>query len=154
MKIAKQKKYVEEEIFIAEDGTSFNSKKECIEHEKDMHLRSFGVDIENIRINNLDGKYPLDTEGFGVSSGNEFSWYKIRNKNELDFLCEYYNYDYREYPDTYPEIYCVETAGEYDHYLYSLSKMKRDTIAFWDMLGFEVAFKKSNNVMVHKDLLI
>ena len=130
------------DVFIAEDGISFNTESECKEYERNTMMQP----VSKLHINKLDGWIPL-TDGM-TSDGNEFYWYKVKNKEEFDILNMYYEGNVDE-PKTYPEILCLEITEyyvsgrrEWDVYTYKFSHIQKSIVDFMKEFGYKVKFEK------------
>ena len=101
-----------------------------------------------MRIKDLDGKYPIDDNALPCVD-NLFTWYKVDTIDDFKALDNAYD-NKIEAPEVYPEIICVETAGneeyEGDVYTYHLSVMKASTEWFWSRLGYKVTLEKEKRL--------
>ena len=137
------------DVFVAEDGTTFDTARECVNYEKKRKQQSFIEEAEKLRIEKLDGVIPVtDIEH---REDNKYFWYTVRNKDDLDLIakaCGYHNFDEASPMEiNCPEILCVETldyAEEYEGeiYCYTLSSIMGNIEEFMDELGYKVKFEK------------
>lgn len=137
------------EVFVAEDGVVFDTAKECVDYEKKRKRWIFIEEAEKLRIGKLDGIMPVtDIEH---REDNKYSWYTIRNKDDLDLIakaCGYHNFDEASPMEiNCPEILCVETldyAEEYEGeiYCYTLSSIMENIKEFMEEFGYKVEFEK------------
>lgn len=146
-KYVKQLVEEEREIYVADDGKEFKTKRECISYEKNLEKERKIEAAERLRISDLDEFVPLSTDGL-VNENNTFRWYKVKNEEEFNILNRAYLNNLQ--PDNYPEIICVETVGiePYmdDAYDYHTSRMMENTKNFWEKLGYKVAFEKEREI--------
>ena len=131
----------EYEVFIADDGTSFSTKSECIEYERNIKRKP----ISKLRIEKLDGLVPL-TDGMTCDS-NEFYWYKVKNEDDFNTLDSYYEGKVCE-PKAYPNILCLEVSEWYvndnlnfDVYSYELTDIMDSIKEFMDKFGYKTEFE-------------
>lgn len=141
-KYVKQLVEEEREIYVADDGKEFKTKRECISYEKNLEKEREIKAAERLRISDLDEFVPLSTDG-SVNGDNMFRWYKVKNEEEFNILNMEYSNNLQ--PDNYPETICVETVGHIA-YDYHLSRMMEDTKNFWEKLGYEVTFEKEREI--------
>lgn len=146
-KYVKQLVEEEREIYVADDGKEFTTKKECISYEKNLLKESKIEAAEKLRISDLDEFIPLSTDGL-VNGDNTFRWYKVRSEEEFNILDRAYSNNLQ--PDNYPEIICVETVGHIpymdDAYDYHVGRMMENTEKFWKKLGYKVTFEKEREI--------
>ena len=150
MEIKKEKKLIEElvTIYVATDGEEFDTERDCWKHEWRLKRKSVIAKAELLRIKDLDGKYPIDDNALPCVD-NLFTWYKVDTIDDFKALDNAYD-NKIEAPEVYPEIICVETAGneeyEGDVYTYHLSVMKASTEWFWSRLGYKVTLEKEKRL--------
>lgn len=146
MKTKIKKKFIEEEtrVYVAEDGTEFETEKACRDYE-DKILHPVNIkQAEKLRIKYLDGVIPLSNSGL-TDENNTFRWYKVENKEDASILNDAYRIKFK--PSlVYPEIICIETAGyepyKDDAYAYHVTNLKEITENFWKKLGYRVVIEK------------
>lgn len=146
MEIKIRKKFIEEEIklYVAEDGTEFETKKACRNYE-DMILHPANIkQAEKLRIKYLDEVIPLSDSGL-TDENNTFRWYNVENEEDASILNDAYRIKFK--PSlVYPEIICIETAGyepyKDDAYAYHVTNLKGITENFWKKLGYRVVIEK------------
>lgn len=135
----------EVEVYIADDGKMFYSKSECEKHESDFKRKAVIGKANQLRITELDGVIPLDTEG---GTGNErcWTWFKLESIEDWFALEDTFRTRiYGDYPEKFPCIVCIEAEfEEYGDcpYVYSLDEMLVETKGFWHRFGYEVELKK------------
>lgn len=140
----RETKEVFTEIFIADDGTEFKNESDCERYEYGLNLKELEEKIEILELKKLKDTIPLDTYGSSITEGNEFRWFKVTNKNDVDVILRWCGKG-RNYipPEQYPDIVCVEDDG-YGKYPMLLSEMKQETINFWKKFGLKVNFEEVN----------
>lgn len=113
MRIEKREKTVYEEIYIADDGTQFDTERHCLNYEKEIKMQKNENNAEKLRVHELDDLMPLiDTETY---EDHEYVWYKLESEKDFNTLKEAFEYS-KDFtvPDGYPTFYCVESFG-YDN---------------------------------------
>lgn len=145
MRIEKREKKVYEEIYIADDGTQFDTKRHCLEYEKEIEMCKKAKDAEKLRIRELDDVIPLiDVE---IYENREYVWYKLENEKDFNTLKEAFEYS-KDFtvPDGYPTLYCVESFG-YDNiyeddntWTCTLNECKDAAVEFWERFGYKLTF--------------
>lgn len=143
MKVETRKEMIEMEIkkYIANDGTEFKSKIDCLRYEERQKRKEEIEAAEKLRIEDLDEQIPLYCGE--MSENNTFRWYRVENDAEFDVLnnaCR--NELVCARPSVYPEIICVETVGyeayEDDVYSYNMEDIKAATKEFFEKFGYRV----------------
>lgn len=138
-----ERRYVDEEMFVANDGTRFNSERDCVLHETKLEKEKMSAAVEKLEIKNMRDFCPIDTQGYGINENSDFTWYKVENYTEHKLLMNYYDREQFLQAEKYPEVFCVEVIDGYDSYIYSVSEMKKNTIDFWKRLEMNVIFDES-----------
>lgn len=157
MKIEKREKTVYEEIYIADDGTQFDTKRHCLEYEKEIKMRKKANDAEKLRIYKLNDVIPLiDVE---TCENRKYAWYKLESEKDFNTLKEAFEYS-KDFtiPDGYPTLYCVESFGYDNIYVESLgygniykddnvwtctlNECKDAAVEFWERFGYKLTFEK------------
>lgn len=132
--------------YISEDGIRFKDKKECIAHETRLHQENIRNISPSIQIPEWDEMIPLSFDG-SVNGDNTFRWYRLHNEEDFQILNAAYHKQLNV-PRKYPEIICVETCGfdAYEDYpsTYDMTTCLEKTKAFWEKLGYHVAFTKGD----------
>ena len=99
---------------------------------------------EKLRIKELDEHIPLGNDGL-INENNIFRWYRVQNKRDYYVLNTAYGNAIRK-PSVYPEIICVETAGQEayqgDAYGYHLADCRKITEDFWKQMGYKCTIEK------------
>lgn len=131
-------------VYIADDGTEFNTKAECWEYEVQNKRKAQIEKAKKLRITELDDVMPLVDEEMYIN--DTYIWYKLTNENDFKIVAEAYDgsRNFTE-PLKYPSIMCVESQiGEYygDTYNYLLSDCKLATECFWKQMGYKVTIEK------------
>ena len=139
MRIEKREKKVYEEIYIADDGTQFDTKRHCLEYEKEIEMCKKAKSAEKLRIRELDDMMPLiNVETY---ENHEYVWYKLKNEKDFNTLKEAFEYS-KDFtvPDGYPTLYCVESFG-YDNiyeddntWTCTIDECKDAAVKFWENL--------------------
>lgn len=151
MRIEKREKKVYEEIYIADDGTQFDTKRHCLEYEKEIEMCKKAKDAEKLRIRELDDVIPLiDVE---IYENREYVWYKLENEKDFNILKEAFEYSIVfTVPDCYPILYCVESFG-YDNiyeddntWTCTINECKDAAVEFWGKFGYKLTFKKVGDI--------
>lgn len=148
MKIRTEVKMVKKEIkiYVADDGTEFNSNVECAKYEAELKREKLLEAAKSLEIEDLDNELPINTDGL-PNENNYFTWYKIKDAEDFEIVDNLYNNSLQTL-DSYPEIICVETDN-WDNdsaWMVKLTDCKRDTEDFWLHLGYEVTFKKIKEI--------
>lgn len=99
---------VEKEFFIAEDGTEFEQRWDCINYER-TQARKEGEgflitkpEVEGRR--NIDGgEYPED---------RGYYWYFVRNEADAEILNRIFNPDYDDFVNYIGKWVCVEESDD------------------------------------------
>ena len=146
MEIKRTKRLVEieDEVFIAEDGTEFASLKDCQKYEDELQTKKTLSEAEKLEIKELEDTAPLDTDAQYIEECHCFAWYKVNNAEELGIIAEAYTNDSLRDLKSFPETICIEYDDNYrsDSYMFLLSDMRESTINFWKKHGFAVEFKE------------
>ena len=141
---------VQKEIYIAEDGTEFDTKQKCSSYEFRKKKEKLIEATEKLRIEDLDEVIPLvDSE---ISENNMFRWYKVNNKDDYEVLkkaCVGCYTNLTKEPKNYPEIICLEMC-DYEEfrgciYDYTLSECKTTTENFWKNFGYKVTIERNDS---------
>lgn len=144
MKKKTKSRMIEEkyEVFVAEDGTTFDTASECVEYERNIRMQP----VSKIHIEKLDGLVPL-TDGM-TCDGNEFYWYKVNDEDDFNTLNAYYEGKVDE-PKEYPNILCLEVNECYidgylmfDVYSYELTDIMESIKEFMEEFRYKVKFEK------------
>jgi hypothetical protein len=133
--------------YIADDGTEFEYKSDCETYERNLSLKKYIKQADDMRIKELDDVLPLDCNGM-VEENSYFYWFSLNSKKDFDIVRKAYDNATLPVPKEYPTILCVESNSyhteEYndDCYGYLLENIMADTKKFWKKLGYEVSFTK------------
>lgn len=133
--------------YIADDGTEFEYKSDCETYERNLSLKKYIKQADDMRIKELDDVLPLDCNGM-VEENNNFRWFVLDNKVDYDIVRKAYADASLPIPKEYPTIICIESSSYYteeyndDCYGYLLENIMVDTKEFWGKLGYEVSFTK------------
>ena len=151
MRIEKRERTVYEEIYIADDGTQFDTERHCLNYEKEIKMQKNENNAEKLRVHELDDLMPLiDTETY---EDHEYVWYKLESEKDFNTLKEAFEYS-KDFtvPDGYPTFYCVESFG-YDNiyandnaWTCTLNECKDAAVEFWERFGYKLTFKKVGDV--------
>lgn len=144
MKKETKSRMIEEkyEVFVAEDGTTFDTASECVEYERNIRMQP----VSKLHIEKLDGLVPL-TDGM-TCDGNEFYWYKVNDEDDFNTLNEYYEGKIDE-PREYPNLLCLEVNECYidgllmfDVWSYELTDIMDSIKEFMEEFRYKVKFEK------------
>ena len=133
--------------YIADDGTEFTHKDDCETYERNLCLKEYIKQADNMRIKELDDTLPLDCKAI-VGEYNNFRWFPLNNKEDYNIVLKAYADGSLPVPKEYPTILCVESSSYYteeynsdcDGYL--LEDLMADTKEFWEKLGYKVEITK------------
>jgi hypothetical protein len=128
--------------YETEDGQCFGSEALASNHEYKLKRQKARERIEEHRIVELDGVYPLVTD-CTVCEVNEFYWYKINSQREMQDLIDAYSLcDNIADEIKTPSMVCVEVDSYCgDGYFYYLDKIKKDVEDFWKKMGYNIKFE-------------
>lgn len=140
-------------VYVAEDGTEFETVMDCEKHESNKRREKLIEEAKKLRLE--ASICPLDTNGSEINDNNYFSWYEIKDRKDYLALARVFPEQLRENYElpSYPDIMCVETSyygegDEYsetaDRYISYLSAMKNDCVKFWEKFGYECTLTKKN----------
>ena len=133
--------------YIADDGTEFEYKSDCETYERNLSLKKYIEQANNMRIKELDDVIPLDCNGMAEENSN-FRWFPLNNKGDYNIVLKAYADGSLPIPKEYPTILCVESSSYYeeeyneDCYGYLLENIMADTKKFWEKLGYKVEITK------------
>lgn len=99
------------DVFVAEDGTTFNDESECAEYERNVKMQL----VSKFHIEKFDGLVPL-TDGM-TCDGNEFYWYKVNDEDDFNTLNAYYEVieiQAEDEDDAYEKVDTMINDGEID----------------------------------------
>lgn len=140
MKILKENRTVrqEVEIYQAFDGKKFDKREECEEYEE--KAQKLKTRLHKMRIDELEGMMPCDGDEHYESS--DYSWYKVNNADEVEFLNDYYNlsYTYTIKESDAPDIICIEKGSDDDNWAYPLKKSREYVKSLFEGLNIQVTF--------------
>ena len=144
MEVRTEKRLVEvfDTTYVANDGTEFKFKGDCLEYENRLVTNELKEKVDKLRLVDLDDTYPIDADGQYISDGKCYTWYQVCDEEDYNILNTLYKNEISK-PTNLPEIICIETDGDdyYDAWDYHLSDMELSTKAFWKNFGYEVEFK-------------
>ncbi len=131
-------------VYIADDGTEFNTEAECWDYEVENENKSKIEKAEKLRIIELDNVMPLINKE--LYEDHTYIWYKLTNENDFRSVNEAYldGWNFAK-PLKYPSIMCVKSdTGDYygNAYNYLLSDCKQATEKFWKQMGYKVTIEK------------
>ena len=98
MEIKIKKRFIEEDtkVYIAEDGTGFETERACRNYEdKILHPANI-KQAEKLRIKYLDEVIPLSDSGL-TDENNAFRWYKVENEENASILNDVYRTKFRPF---------------------------------------------------------
>ena len=134
-----KKVYVDQNVYIADDGTEFTNKRECEYYEK--HKMELQKAWEKVKDLTALGDYP-PCDGGDNSQHRYYRWFKISNQRELDLLTIACGDGSIYEVKRFPEFICVESedpARFTDGYWTYLSQCKEYVRELFEGLGFSVA---------------
>lgn len=127
------------DVFVAEDGTTFDDESECAEYERNVKMQP----VSKLHIEKFDGLVPL-TDGM-TCDGNEFYWYKVNDEDDFNTLNEYYEGKI----DEPREYLCLEVNECYidgllmfDVWSYELTDIMGSIKEFMEEFRYKVKFEK------------
>ena len=129
----------EKEIYIANDGTEFDTKWKCQKYEEEIEAKARIESIRDLKIE-FEG-LPLNDDGC-YSDTSTYRWYKVCNEEELDKVNE--AFDDLAIVSQFPSFICVEMVDDYytgDTYIISLEQIISMTQNFFKHFGMEVEIK-------------
>lgn len=142
MRIRYETKTEEVKVYVADDGMEFYTREECDIYEFNKGKKKFKELTDKLRIKELNGTIPLNDDGL-PNDMNDFRWYKIKDKQDFDFLKRTYNCNFDE-PSSYPDIICVEVdkCFPYDSCCnYNMTDINKTVSDFYKKLGYRVIFE-------------
>ena len=130
-------------VYIAEDGTQFDSKWKCQKYEEEVRFENAQAAIEKYHIEDLDNKTPISDSG-DTCDTYEYLWYRVPDAAAEAEISNCYkeamsNIKIKEYP----EVIAIEDPGVDAEYAFTLSDMKELTESFFNELGIKVTFQGS-----------
>lgn len=133
-------------VYIADDGTEFNTEAECWDYEVEYGNKPKIEKAEKLRIIELDNVMPLIDEE--LNEEHTYIWYKLTNEDDFRSVNEVYSDGWNfAKPLKYPSIMCVksDTRDYYGNaYCYLLSDCKQATEKFWKQMGYKVTIEKED----------
>lgn len=103
---------VKVESYIADDGKEFTNKSDCVWYEETLEKRLLEQKIGSIE--------KLSSEPPFVDSEHCWNWYFVKNQDDVNVICDYYN-TLSEYNNdlgfseiTFPRWICVEVGYDKD----------------------------------------
>lgn len=135
MRIENRTKTIIAAVYVANDGTEFESKVECLEYEE-QSAECWRREIEHLRIVDAEGYLPYNEY---TSEDNNYNWYHLYNGEEKKKVEKAFGIKF-ECAD-YPNIICVEEVGN-DVYYYLMSQQIYNLNRWLNKLGYEVVRKK------------
>lgn len=140
MEILKEYRVIrrEIEVFQASDGKKFDNREECEEYEKKLQENS--ERLNEMCVDELEGMMPCDGDEHYESS--DYSWYKVNNTAEVEFLNDYFNLN-SAYPieeSDVPDIICIEKGSDDDNWAFPLKKSREYVRSLFEELGIHVTF--------------
>ena len=132
-------------VYIANDGTKFNTEQECLDYERQKdNLIELS---KKLQIEELDYLMPLIDEE--TRESHAYMWYKIENTKDFKILAELFKEHGSNIQELtkYPEIMCIDAYNDYYPYndyacSFTLSDCKQATEKFWEQMGYKVTIEK------------
>lgn len=126
--------------YVADDGTEFETERECRQYEGAQKFQKDMEKVNRLRIYNYDDHIPLHADAC-YSDCSVYRWYKVNNEEELAEVEEAYGEPTKI--KQFPTIVCMEREDE-DYigqpYSIDLETIKKNTIDFFEGLGIKVEF--------------
>lgn len=135
--MVEETKIVRKEIYIANDGTEFETMGMCIDYEQSLLDKK----INSIRhCDELGGFAPFSGEE--CSDSNTYRWFYPTSKDEIDLLNERYPENAIDY-DNVGEWICIEESYDRDFsYSTTLTKCIRYAEKVLGKLGYKMTVEK------------
>ena len=129
-------------VYIAEDGTVFDSKWKCQKHEEEIQYEYAQAAIEKYHIEDLNNKTPISDSG-DTCDTNEYMWYRVPDAEAETKIRNCYKEAMSGISiKSYPEIIAIEDPGIDASYAFTLSDMEELTKNFFNELGVKTTFEK------------
>lgn len=140
MKKVNKKVTFDVEVFVAEDGREFETKRDCESYESTLKKESQKRKLREIKTcEELNDYSPLD--GGEYYENHCYKWYFVETKEQLDLILSFYNIkplvplslnqwvciDY-EYSENYYDYYawCTPISSSLDRIQFQLEKLGYD----------------------------
>lgn len=131
---------VTRKIYIADDGTEFSDRAECVKYEQEIY-QPLADAVEALRINELSGAMPIGTD----EDCAEYEWYQIESQAQMELLREFYHDQSLGKHIRFPDIVCIQFNLEYAYATeYSLQNLLEYTRDFWNRFDYSVTLQPKN----------
>ena len=136
--IKRTKEVIYETVYQANDGTVFESKDECLTYESGRN--EISKEIDKMRV--FKNKAP-----FYFASWDEYEWYKVKNKEDIELLKERMDYgeDRIKNITSFPEYAClsVDDDGRSEYYA-TLTEIIAEFKGFMEDFGYKTIIIKEH----------
>lgn len=123
-------------IYIASDGKEFNCKEICRNYEKSLVVKNLMKTANDFRIVEMEDWLPICYSPYSEYDST-FQWYRVRSNEDVDLLAKIYDETF-PYPESYPELICVENYCSGDEiFSYTGTDMIRSVKSFFESAGYE-----------------
>lgn len=132
---------VTREVYIADDGTIFTDRAECVEYEQEIY-QPLADSVDDIRIDKLTGLLPIHVD----DENDEYEWYKVDTEEHLNLLRKFYQDNDLGICIQFPDIVCIRSCPSFGYVEdYSLSDLMAITREFWEKFDYAVTFQSETN---------
>ena len=152
--------------YEAFDGKTFFNKEKCEEYEEKIKMdrktkRANFEKLKSMMVTKVkeivENVCPITETDMGDAWN--FTWFKIENQEQLDFLKQFVGYDYKDYnnniekfptyvcveTDVYDKGYFMETEEEIEgSYMYTFDSCISETKEFFNRFGYKVTIEKED----------
>lgn len=141
MKIEKRKIMVPKDVivYIASDGTEFETDTACLNYEQRLKEASNLSVIE--QCDALEG-YPPPAGG-DYNESHTFKWYRPKTVEEMDILRSIYT-DHSFSDKNIGKWHCIEENGDFDSWVTEEDSITEYIIQVYEKLGYTVNFIDNN----------
>ncbi|HAU84605.1 MAG TPA: hypothetical protein DCW90_03580 [Lachnospiraceae bacterium] len=131
------------EVYIANDGTEFKTKEECVNYE----CKAIDSAINYYSDKELQDIQPIDFDNMVGDPGiHNFFWFRINSERSLKDILGAFNLNAQIPRISIPDIICIETVDDYhrerDGYLYSMNEIISETEKFYEKFGYNIEVVK------------
>ena len=129
----------DETIYIAEDGTEFKHRGDCIQYELDKARKEAKGKI--ITCDELEGKCNIDGGEYYESHG--YTWVLVRDENDAERLNKMFPLDYDDFSCYIGEWVCVEESDD-SSWLSGIENGIKYAKELLDKLGYNVEIPRKD----------
>lgn len=120
--------------YVADDGMEFYTEEECRNYEATF------PEIDQYRVYDLDQMRPIDIDGL-TSDCSDYIWYHLKSIEDIEKLVKFFGNNIEGERLNKPGLICIENGIPYKSaYAYTESTMMKDTLHFWEKLGYKIIF--------------